>query len=460
MAPVAPTTITPPSASCPQRKVRKNVRTLSEEEKRALVEAMRRAMASGALQQVMGLHGVPADTTICGTRGNSVPCCPHDENWPAFLPWHRNYMVQLEEVLGLPLPYWDWTEDSSWPNLFEPILKDIHDNAGIDVIAGLNEFGTAGQCDPANPGGLDAYRARQRGIAHSNFLQEQPNFKRQIGLAFIKENYREFSSQLSNPHNMVHNTNPCNLRPTLVAAWDPVFFLHHAFVDMQYAYWQELQRLRGRPMQVPQHTQPLRPFDNPQYNPVASTLAASRADQGYDYRAAFCYEYDRLSFAGQTPEEFHQARTSRFTAQCDPSGSCLGLEIGDDVFMGVVVPRRASASILRFTLCAEDACVPAGSTATFGAGKADAVTGPVSSATHKLVEVDVTHVVKEQEWFESVLEGRLVESEFEGLPPPVVIMRAEDEPSGGQVALSAEQALLYGDLLEAYQVDDFQEGEI
>ena len=238
VAPVAPTTITPPSASCPQRKVRKNVRTLSEEEKRALVEAMRRAMASGALQQVMGLHGVPADTTICGTRGNSVPCCPHDENWPAFLPWHRNYMVQLEEVLGLPLPYWDWTEDSSWPNLFEPILKDIHDNAGIDVIAGLNEFGTAGQCDPANPGGLDAYRARQRGIAHSNFLQEQPNFKRQIGLAFIKENYREFSSQLSNPHNMVHNTNPCNLRPTLVAAWDPVFFLHHAFVDMQYAYWQ------------------------------------------------------------------------------------------------------------------------------------------------------------------------------------------------------------------------------
>lgn len=458
---MAQTTPTPPSATCPQRRVRKNVRSLSEEEKRALVEAMRRALASGAWQRVAGLHGLPGDTTICGTRAIPSPCCPHSEGTGAqFLPWHRNYMVQLEEVLGLALPYWDWTEDSAWPNLFEELLPAIHESAGIDVIAGLNRHGRPGQCDPATPGGLAAYRARQGGVAHSDFLQEQPNYRRQVGLALTKENYREFTSQLSQPHNMVHNTNPCNLRPTLVAAWDPVFFLHHAYVDMQYAYWQELQRLRGRPVQVPEHSQPLRPFDNPQHNPVASTLAASRADQGYDYRAAFCYQYDRLSFAGQTPEQFHRARLGLGTAaQCDASGACLGLELGDDVFVGVVVPRVAANSIIRFNLCSEGACVPAGSTATFGAGKAAAVTGPVSSSTHKLVEVDVTHVVKEQEWFESVLEGRLVESVFEGLPPPVVIMRAEDEPSGGQVALPAEQALRYGDLLERYQVDDFKVGE-
>lgn len=186
------------------------------------------------------------------------------------------------------------------------------------------------------------------------------------------------------------------------------------------------------------HIRPPDPW--PRHNPVASTLAASRADQGYDYRAAFCYQYDRLSFAGQTPEQFHRARLGLGTAaQCDASGACLGLELGDDVFVGVVVPRVAANSIIRFNLCSEGACVPAGSTATFGAGKAAAVTGPVSSSTHKLVEVDVTHVVKEQEWFESVLEGRLVESVFEGLPPPVVIMRAEDEPSGGQVYLALAQ---------------------
>ena len=38
----------------------------------------------------------------------------------------------------------------------------------------------------------------------------------------------------------------CNMGGIGTASYDPVFFLHHAFVDYQFAFWQELQRLRGR----------------------------------------------------------------------------------------------------------------------------------------------------------------------------------------------------------------------
>ena len=31
-----------------------------------------------------------------------------------------------------------------------------------------------------------------------------------------------------------------------MAAYDPVFYLHHSNVDRQYAYWQDLQRLRKK----------------------------------------------------------------------------------------------------------------------------------------------------------------------------------------------------------------------
>ena len=30
-----------------------------------------------------------------------------------------------------------------------------------------------------------------------------------------------------------------------MASYDPLFYLHHSFVDLQYAYWQQVQKIRG-----------------------------------------------------------------------------------------------------------------------------------------------------------------------------------------------------------------------
>jgi tyrosinase len=51
-----------------------------------------------------------------------------DPNWlpgwahqgPAFFPWHRELLLQFENDLQaidstVTIPYWDWTDNSSWP---------------------------------------------------------------------------------------------------------------------------------------------------------------------------------------------------------------------------------------------------------------------------------------------------------------------------------------------------------
>ena len=45
---------------------------------------------------------------------------------------------------------------------------------------------------------------------------------------------------------MVQNMVGCDMRPIEKAAYDPVFYLLNTFIDYLWAYWQELQQLRGK----------------------------------------------------------------------------------------------------------------------------------------------------------------------------------------------------------------------
>ena len=69
----------------------------------------------GRYQELGPIHGGPSK--ICPDMTEGV-CCSHDR---LLLPWHRLFMVQMEEELGEPIPYWDWTEDKELPDLWEGI---------------------------------------------------------------------------------------------------------------------------------------------------------------------------------------------------------------------------------------------------------------------------------------------------------------------------------------------------
>ena len=210
---------------------------------------------------VCNFHGGPA--TICpkfpGTPGTSF-CCPHGP--PNFLPWHRLYTVQMEKILGHPIPFWDWTEVGV-PNLYTQIVAD----GGAPIKAPAKS-----QCPP-----------------YGSFVTRNPNFtasytadlKAQIYTAFMIrcddcddcDDYTEFLNKLQHAHNSVHNHVGCDMSTLETAAYDPIFFLHHSFVDHCWAFWQELRHLRKQRKPVlSEYQYPLPPFNLSEYNDIQETL--------------------------------------------------------------------------------------------------------------------------------------------------------------------------------------------
>ena len=96
----------------------------------------------------------------------------------------------------------------------------------------------------------------------------------------------------------------------------------HSNVDRYYAYWQELQRLRGLSSLTSQ-TEPagstgslvrdfqMPPFTSQTTNPFSLTRQSPTQAYGLNYEQNYCYRYDSLIFDGLTPEQFLQSN------QCD-----------------------------------------------------------------------------------------------------------------------------------------------
>ena len=64
---------------------------------------------------------------------------------------------------------------------------------------------------------------------------------------FTSKTFEEFSMYISFPHNWLHTFVKCDMLDLRTGGYDrPVFYLHHAYMDRQFAFWQQLQRLRGK----------------------------------------------------------------------------------------------------------------------------------------------------------------------------------------------------------------------
>ena len=391
------------------------------------------------------MHGFPNEICRDG-NGRRSGCCPHGDQ--TFLFWHRLLLVNLEDALDLALPVWDWTDprgafptvvEGVWPSIFRmrnlpPHLCPRH----------RQEYGERrrGQISPnRNP-------ADQRGPQRAPAFSPQ-TLLRQVELALDKERFEEFSDNIATPHNTVHNHFRCNLAFTEASAFDPVFWLHHSFVDSLLAFWQQLQRLRGNNLDFDPRLESstMDPFHRGGVNRNQKTFFNSRMSQAVDYKK-FCYEYSELRINGKTPEQYFEEKNSRFR----PSSFGLQLEVGSTYFVGVVLPKMVGSGYFPFEICAGDKCTVAGGASTFGTGLMMNSSGTtVSKETHRIIEFDVTEVIDEQGWFEE-LDLRVVmarRSEL-GVPEPILVERFADESRGGRVTLGPGGKLAYGDLLEKY----------
>jgi tyrosinase len=124
-----------------------------------------------------------------------------------FLPWHREYLFKLEELLRLKqpavtIPYWDYANDHARPDwVWKP----------PGVVR--NTPGAAG-------GGLPTQST--------------------IDTILLNTSYTSFTSSLeSQAHNQVHNWCNGTISSPPTASQDPIFWLLHANVDRVWDMWEQ-----------------------------------------------------------------------------------------------------------------------------------------------------------------------------------------------------------------------------
>jgi tyrosinase len=130
-----------------------------------------------------------------------------------FLTWHREYLAKLEARLRLinplvTIPYWNWVEDRAIP----PQLNAPADISSWGITRG-SSFNAA-------------------------MLPDAVWINTVMGTGVTPPSFTAFSSALESPHGRVHNVVGGTMATSRSPA-DPIFWLHHAFVDKLWADWQE-----------------------------------------------------------------------------------------------------------------------------------------------------------------------------------------------------------------------------
>ena len=464
------------------------MKSLDEEEKGRLVSAMSRLIKNGRYVEVGKIHGAPKYET-CPEQPHGM-CCMHDGKDPwSLLPWHRLFIAQMEEELGEALPYWDWTVDKDVPDLWE---EDIKAPMKPPVTSYCNKG--------------ESFVGRKKGIDI-----KVASLKKLVEEAFEKDSFIDFAKKISEPHNNMHNDMGCEMPHTRAAAYDPVFYLHHTFVDYLWAYWQELQRLRGiEEKYVHEFDQPLPPFDRADFNKNDKTLKHNKGRDVVDYQSSLCYEYEEFLFDKKPPSELigdvedtnrMLASISSFTQESkygskdsgysgysgnsgysdNPKVPDLGkcgevcgetkskknhcvVVCADDgdgnfvkVFVGVILPGDPPSGAHNFDLCQEGKCVKGGKVSTFGSGTEDIEISPqevVDDSKFYIREADVTDVMAKEGWsFKKLLEAKMTSSNLpSNLPDPVVIIKkiGKKDNQGKVIFPPKDKQKRYGNLLDEY----------
>ncbi|EFO26758.1 hypothetical protein LOAG_01721 [Loa loa] len=220
--------------------VRKEYRQLSTEERERFHSALDQLKQSGDYDQIAQWHSNPA---LSGGAHSG----------PAFLPWHREYIKRLEIALRLidpdiSLPYWDSTLENAIPEstdtiLFSKELMGENDKYG-NIINGFishwttpegrhitRHLGQEGR--PLNEDDIQAVMRHSDVIGVLAYTAPQPGCRYPTDWTSLE--YSHANALVWVGGDMFHQTTSAN---------DPLFFLHHVFVDSIWEYWRQHRQSR------------------------------------------------------------------------------------------------------------------------------------------------------------------------------------------------------------------------
>ena len=205
-------------------RVRKNIEKLTAVELAALRTAFAKVYPINderGYQYHAGIHGLPLPVW-----------CQHGT--PLFAIWHRPYLYFFEKALqdvapGVTLPYWDWTsalsQQSGMPKAYtDKTYMDGGSRRANPLLKSAIKFQGAAFTETArDPGSTGVPK---------NFADLVARAQR------TNTGYVDYSRNLENPHNGIHGWVGGTMGLVTYAAYDPIFWAHHANIDRLFAAWQ------------------------------------------------------------------------------------------------------------------------------------------------------------------------------------------------------------------------------
>ncbi|MEO3973797.1 tyrosinase family protein [Streptomyces sp. CAU 1734] len=227
--------------------VRKNQANLTSAEKQAFVNAVLTLKSTGRYDPYVTTHNafIMSDTDSGDRVGHRSP---------SFLPWHRQYLIQFERDLqsvdpSVSIPYWDWTADrTAGSSLWAPnFLGGTGRSRDGQVTDGPFAFSTGNWTLNVRTDSRTFLRRALGGGGRP--LPTRAEADSVLALAAYdaapwNSGSEGFRNHLEgwrgvNLHNRVHVWVGGQMA-TGVSPNDPVFWMHHAFVDKLWADWQAL----------------------------------------------------------------------------------------------------------------------------------------------------------------------------------------------------------------------------
>jgi tyrosinase len=182
---------------------RKDQAALTANEQERFLCAYQTLIGTGTLGQLVKIHGE----------------VHYQHGTERFLPWHRVFLLQLEQALkvvhpDVSIPYWDWTQKSeeTFPAWLASFLPTVPMPAPLTPITVTRSPGTS-----------------------SDLATIASNIPSVETIA----DFATFTASLEGVHDGVHVWvgGTMSLIPTAPA--DPIFWMHHANIDRLWWQWQQ-----------------------------------------------------------------------------------------------------------------------------------------------------------------------------------------------------------------------------
>ncbi|HEX9993066.1 MAG TPA: tyrosinase family protein [Acidimicrobiales bacterium] len=180
---------------------------------------------------------------IAGVHGAPPPVyCQHGTL--NFATWHRAYLYRFEKLLqdqvpSVTLSWWDWAAPEAEQHGLPAAVTD-------ETYVDLDD----GQTKP-NPlrSAYNQWTGQPTSRAPRPAAQ-LATIAASLEFAMVQTEFPEFSANLENPHNQLHVWVGGDMGSVPTAAYDPVFWLHHANVDRNWYMWQQVHPTVAVPAEV------------------------------------------------------------------------------------------------------------------------------------------------------------------------------------------------------------------